>query len=82
VITGMVIEETATQVKVLVDPLAKAAPTIIDKEDIDVREKSKTSIMPAGLLNRLNEEEILDLIAYIYAKGNQKHMLFHDHHHH
>ena len=78
----MVVEETATQVRVLVDPLAKAAPLAIDKDSIDERVKSPLSIMPKGLLNKLTEEEILDLVAYIYAKGDRKHMLFHMHHNH
>jgi putative heme-binding domain-containing protein len=82
VVTGMVVEETATQVKVLNDPLAKAAPIVIDKDSIDDRVKSPLSIMPKGLLSKLTEEEILDLIAYVFAKGDRKHMLFHMDHNH
>ena len=81
-VTGMVVEENAEQVKVLIDPLAKAAPIVIDKESIDDRVKSPLSIMPQGLLNKLTEEEILDLVAYVFAKGDRKHMLFHMHHDH
>ena len=82
VVTGMVVEETATQVRVLIDPLAKAAPLVIEKNSIDERVKSPVSIMPKGLLNKLTEEEILDLVAYIFAKGDSKHMLFHMDHNH
>ncbi|MDA0284412.1 MAG: PA14 domain-containing protein, partial [Planctomycetota bacterium] len=82
VITGMVVEETAAQVKVLIDPLAKASPVVIDKESIEGRVKSPSSIMPKGLLSKLTEEEILDLVAYVFAKGDKKHMLFHMHHNH
>ena len=82
VVTGMVVEETATQVRVLIDPLAKAAPLVIDKDSIDERVKSPVSIMPKGLLSKLTEEEILDLVAYIFAKGDKKHMLFHMDHNH
>jgi putative heme-binding domain-containing protein len=82
VVTGMVVEETAKQVKVLIDPLGKAAPIAIDKDVIDVRIKSKLSIMPKGVLSKLTEEEILDLVAYIFAKGDKKHMLFHMDHNH
>jgi len=39
------------------------------------------SLMPMGLLNKLTQEEILDLVAYVYAKGDKKHMLFMDHKH-
>ena len=82
IVTGMVVEESATQVRVLIDPLARAAPTVIDKDSIDERVKSPLSIMPKGLLSKLTEEEILDLVAYVFSKGNKKHMLFHMHHNH
>ena len=83
VMTGMIVEENNDTVKLLIDPLAKAAPIVVNKSEIDDRAKSPTSIMPMGLLNKLTQEEILDLIAYIYAKGDQKHMLFKsDHHNH
>lgn len=82
VVTGMVVEETDKQVKVLIDPLAKAAPLVIAKTDIEDRVKSPLSIMPLGLLNKLTEEEILDLIAYVYAKGDKKDMLFKMDHNH
>ena len=82
IITGMVTKEDASTVTVMVDPLAKAAPLVLQKDEIDERSKSKVSIMPKGLLNKLTAEEILDLIAYVHAGGDMKHMLFKGHHHH
>lgn len=36
--------------------------------------------MPAGLLNVLNKEQILDLLAYLLAEGSPDHAAFkHDH---
>jgi len=80
-VTGMVVEEKPDHFKVLIDPLAKAAPVMVRKSDIDERVKSPTSIMPKGLLNKLTQEEILDLVAYVFAKGDRKHMLFMEHRH-
>ena len=80
-LTGMVVEEKPDHFKVLIDPLGKAPPVTVKKSDIDERVKSPLSIMPKGLLNKLTQEEILDLIAYVYAKGDKKHMLFMDHNH-
>jgi putative heme-binding domain-containing protein len=80
-VTGMIVEETASQVKVLVDPLAKGEPAVLQKEDIEERSKSTTSIMPMGLLSKLTREEILDLLAYVSAKGDKKNELFEMHHH-
>ena len=38
--------------------------------------------MPLGLLNKLSREEILDLIAYVYARGDKSNPLFaHEHEH-
>ena len=82
VVTGLIVEENETQVKVLVDPLAKGDPAVFQKSEIDERSKSKVSIMPQGVLNKLTREEILDLLAYVFAKGDKKHSLFGEHHHH
>ena len=40
------------------------------------------SMMPKGLLEKLTREEILDLEAYIAAKGDAKHKLFQGEGHH
>ena len=62
--------------KVLVDPLARCEPTVLQKMEIDERIKSQVSIMPQGLLNKLTREEILDLMAYLMARGDKKDPLF------
>ncbi|MBM83158.1 MAG: hypothetical protein CMJ78_21560, partial [Planctomycetaceae bacterium] len=80
-VTGMVIKEDANNVSIVIDPLAKGKPTIIPKDDIDARKKSNVSMMPKGLLDKLSKEEILDLIAYVFAKGDKKNKLFHLHKH-
>ena len=80
--TGMITEEDDSVVKVVIDPLAKDAATIIPKDEIEERVRSDVSIMPAGLLDKLSREEILDLVAYVYAKGDKKSDLFEECHHH
>ncbi len=81
-ITGMIVEETDDEIHVVINPLAKDKPTVIEKEAVVGRKKATVSLMPEGLLDRLSREEILDLLAYVYAKGDPKHMLFQDHQHH
>jgi putative heme-binding domain-containing protein len=84
-VTGMVLEETPEAWKVIENPLLKAQALVIKKADLAERTKSATSIMPKGLLDKLTREEILDLVAYISARGDAKHKLFqggHDHAHH
>ena len=57
----------------------KPLETMLRKADIEERSVSKVSLMPVGVLNKLTEEEIFDLIAYVYAKGNKNHDLFKGH---
>jgi putative heme-binding domain-containing protein len=83
-ITGIILEETPDMVKVIENPLAKAEPVILKPSDIDERKKSPVSVMPKGLLDKMTQEEILDLIAYIASRGEAGHALFkgeHEHHH-
>ena len=82
VVTGLVIEETPDKVRVVENPLAKSDVLELKPGEIAERTKSKTSIMPKGLLDKLSREEILDLIAYVIARGNEHDKLFeggHDH---
>jgi putative heme-binding domain-containing protein len=81
IVTGMIVEDKPDEIHIVIDPLAKAKPTIIAKDDIEEQVESKVSQMPQGLLNKLTHEEILDLIAFVYARGEKKHKLFEDHHH-
>jgi putative heme-binding domain-containing protein len=74
--TGMVLEETPEAYKVIENPLAKAEPRVIKKDNVEKREKSPVSLMPKGLLDKLSRDEVLDLIAYIAAKGDKDHPLF------
>jgi putative heme-binding domain-containing protein len=81
-VTGLVLEETPETVKVIENPLARATPQVIKKSDIAERTKTPTSIMPKGLLDKLTREEILDLIAYVAARGDPKSPLFKGGHEH
>jgi putative heme-binding domain-containing protein len=82
VVTGLVVSDTAKEVKVIENPLAKTAPVVLKKSEIASRTKSPTSVMPKGLLDKLTREEILDLIAYVAARGDMKHKLFQGGHEH
>lgn len=48
----------------------------VDRKQVRSIEPSKISPMPEGLLNMLNEKEILDLTAYILSGGNAKNAMF------
>lgn len=85
VVTGLIVEETTDSIKVIENPLASAKPTTLKKSEIESRKKSAVSLMPKGLLDRLSKEEVLDLIAYLASRGEQKSSYFQGatgHHHH
>ena len=52
------------------NPLAKKPPVVLKTKDIAERRKLPTSIMPKGQVDRLTQDEILDLVAYIIARGD------------
>jgi putative heme-binding domain-containing protein len=74
--TGIILSETPKEIKLIENPLVKAEPIILLKADIDTKAKSPVSVMPKGLLDKLTREEILDLVAYLTARGNRQHPLF------
>ena len=82
VVTGMILEETPAADQGDREPPGQDRAGVLDRADIDERSKSPTSIMPKGLLDKLTREEILDLIAYIAARGDAKAPLFQGQHEH
>ena len=61
VFVGNVLEEDAG--KIVLNMVGQK--TVIAKSDIKSRQTSKVSMMPEGLLNPLQDKQILDLIAYM-----------------
>ena len=82
VFTGMILEETPEKIRLIENPLAKSEPVTIAKSDVEDRSKSPTSIMPKGLLDKLSREEVLDLVAYLIARGEAGSPLFQGQHAH
>ena len=70
VVTGMVVDESGDEIKVIENPLASKATVVVRKSDVAERAKSPSSIMPKGLLDKLTREEALDLLAYIISRGD------------
>lgn len=76
--TGVIASETDTSLTLLSGSPPKKLE--IPKNAIDDRATSPLSIMPSGLLNTLDKDQILDLLAYLLAGGNAKDPAFHHHH--
>ncbi|MBI3852587.1 MAG: PQQ-dependent sugar dehydrogenase [Verrucomicrobia bacterium] len=72
---GRIVRED-DQVVVVLPQTAIAEAVTIRKRDIRRRELSKVSNMPAGILNTLQEAQVLDLLAYLISDGNSNHVAF------
>jgi putative heme-binding domain-containing protein len=70
-VIGLVVEESSRDLTLMDDPLASCEPVLVEKEAIDERYKSKLSLMPSGLLDQFTEEEILELCAFVVARGDE-----------
>ncbi len=81
VLTGQIVKEEGNTLHVLDNPTAPDKLRVLNKDDIDEQEPSKVSIMPQGVLNKLTQEEILDLLAYVVSKGDKTSKLFAGHEH-
>jgi putative heme-binding domain-containing protein len=83
-VKGLILKETPDDYTVIENPLAKVEPVILKKSDVDTKTASKVSLMPKNLMDKLSAEEIMDLVAYVTAGGDEKNKLFqggHEHHH-
>jgi hypothetical protein len=75
-LTGLVVTDTPEELALVENPVASAEPVRIKKTDIEERVTSPVSIMPKGLLDKLTRDEVLDLVAYVTARGEESNALF------
>ena len=77
-ITGLVTEQTDDYLIMIADPLHDCTPRRVERDQLDDEpELLTTSAMPAGMVNVLSQDELLDLLAYVEAKGESRHASFH-----
>jgi putative heme-binding domain-containing protein len=76
VIVGKVINMNGNQLQVLTNLLDPSALTMVNRDEIEEVRPAANSLMPAGLLDTLNQEEILDLLTYLRSGGNSEHPLY------
>jgi putative heme-binding domain-containing protein len=75
-VSGRIVSENDQQISVLTNPEDSTKIVDIGKADIDEILASKTSIMPGNLLQPLNQDEVLDLLAYLLSRGDEKNEMF------
>ncbi len=76
VYTGRVLSESQDQFTLLLDPEDATKFIDIARDDVDAMVAAKTSLMPNDLLKSLNDEEVLDLLAYLLSRGNPNDPIF------
>jgi putative heme-binding domain-containing protein len=74
--TGRIISDSKESITMVVDAENSSKVVEIKKNDIDETIPSKVSLMPKDLLKTLNEEEVLDLLAYLLSRGNPQDAVF------
>lgn len=76
IVTGRIVNLAGDSFRINTNMLDPDAQVGVDRKQIDEMFPSKTSMMPTGLLNTLNEEEVLDLMAYLLSRGDREHPMF------
>ena len=75
-ILGRLINEDDGKYFVSQNPFSPQTLREISKSDVTSTKHSTVSLMLPGLINRLNDEEIKDIIAYMVAGGNKDHEVY------
>ena len=72
VVTGRIVSESPDKLVIVTDPEDATKFTEIARSDIEEILPATESLMPKGLLDQLNEAEVLDLLAYVLSRGNPR----------
>jgi putative heme-binding domain-containing protein len=74
--TGRVLSADDAGFTMLTDPEDSTKIVRIENGDVDQMQPSAVSLMPKDLLKTLNENEMLDLMAYLLSRGNPNDPMF------
>ncbi|HAH48061.1 MAG TPA: hypothetical protein DCM07_25045 [Planctomycetaceae bacterium] len=78
-LNGNIVSEDETSLTIVTGPSQVKEQKVL-KSTVEFQRFSQISIMPTDLLNTLDKEQILDLLAYVLSDGNAKAAAFHHHH--
>ena len=65
VLTGLIDDQTPTTVTLRG---ANNETTLVNRDDIEILQAMDKSIMPDGVVDKLSDEELRDLFAYVIAR--------------
>jgi putative heme-binding domain-containing protein len=75
-IVGKLNDEDAQNYYISQNPFAPNDIKTVAKNTVVLKKNAEVSIMMGGLINRLNEEELKDLMAYLISGGNADHQVY------
>jgi putative heme-binding domain-containing protein len=75
-LVGKITDEDGQHYYLSQNPFAPADIKKVPKNTVSLKKNSDVSIMMPGLVNRLNEEELKDLMAYLISGGNANHAVY------
>lgn len=75
-LVGKITDEDGEHYYLSQNPFAPADIKKVPKNTVSRKKNSDVSIMMPGLVNRLNEEELKDLMAYLISGGNANHAVY------
>jgi putative heme-binding domain-containing protein len=75
-VSGRVVSKDAQFTRVAPNLLRPSQLVTIENEQIGEETFLQVSTMPPGLINALNEEEVLDLLAYLLSGGDPGHAVY------
>ncbi|MDA0659334.1 MAG: c-type cytochrome [Planctomycetota bacterium] len=78
IFTGRVTHSDDQRVEMLTDPEDPAKTETVAKTDVESLQPATQSLMPDDLLKPLNQDEVLDLFAYLLSRGNPNDSRFKD----
>ena len=76
VVTGRIVNLNNDTMSINTNMLDPNLQVSVDRNKIDEVKPSPTSMMPEALLNTLNREEVLDLVAYLLSRGDRSSPMF------
>jgi putative heme-binding domain-containing protein len=75
-VTGQVVSEVNGKLVIVTDPEDSTKVVEVPKDEVETIKPSAVSLMPEKLINVLNEDEVLDLLAYLLSRGDPNHPTF------
>ena len=76
IVMGQVVAEENHEYSLVQSGLEPLNLKKVKVSDVKTKKGSKISMMPGGLINSMNAEELKDLIAYFVSAGDKKHKIF------